>query len=107
MWCVCWLVNGPSFFSQVRDQMDMAEELSNAIAQPMGNALFDDDELEAELKALEDEDIDQKLAKLDLPQVPDRQHDKPVVAAVAAPPANAGKSKIDLELAELEAEMGM
>lgn len=86
--------------------MDMAEELSNAIAQPMGSTLFDDDELEAELKALEDEDIDQKLAKLDLPQVPDRAHDKPVVAAVAAP-APAGKSKIDLELAELEAEMGM
>ncbi len=39
----------------VRDQMDMAEELSNAISQPMGSALFDDDELEAELQALEGE----------------------------------------------------
>jgi charged multivesicular body protein 4 len=84
--------------------MDMAEELSNAIATPMGSNLFDEDELEAELQALEDEDIDQKLAKLDgLPQVPERQHEKPAVAASA----HAGKSKIDLELAELEAEMGM
>ncbi len=55
-----------------------------------------------------DENIDEKLAKLDLPQVPDRVHQKPQVAAVAAAPAApAGKSKIDLELAELEAEMGM
>lgn len=97
------------FFVQVRDQMDMAEELSNAIATPMGSNLFDDDELEAELQALEDEDIDQKLAKLDgLPQVPERQHAKPAPAvAAAAAPAPAGKSKIDLELAELEMEMGM
>jgi len=90
--------------------MDMAEELSNAIATPMGSNLFDDDELEAELQALEDEDIDQKLAKLDgLPQVPERQHAKPaaVPAAAAAAAAPAAKSKIDLELAELEMEMGM
>ncbi len=86
--------------------MDMAEELSNAISQPMGSNLFDDDELEAELQALEDEDIDQKLAKLDgLPAVPARQHEKPVAAAAA--PQHAGRSKVDQELAELEAEMGM
>ncbi len=84
--------------------MDMAEELSNAISQPMGSNLFDDDELEAELQALEDEDIDQKLAKLDgLPPVPARQQQQ----AVAAAPAPAARSKVDQELAELEAEMGM
>merc|ERR1711916_400329 len=58
----------------VRDQMDIADELSTAISTPMGSDLFDDDELEAELQALEDEDLDAKLANLDgLPAVPPRQ----------------------------------
>ncbi len=42
-----------------------ADELDNALSTPMGDNLIDDDELEAELQALEDEDIDAKLAGLD------------------------------------------
>jgi charged multivesicular body protein 4 len=88
----------------VRDQMDIAEELSVAISTPMGNSMFDDDELEAELAALEDEDIDQKLAELDgLPPVPQRTHQQapPSYQQAAAPQ----KSRVDDELAALEAEM--
>ena len=87
----------------VRDQMDIADEISTAISTPMGNDLFDDDEREAELAALEDEDIDQQLAQLDgLPAVPSRQH-QPQQAAAA--PRRQAVSQVDDELAQLEAEM--
>merc|ERR1711991_1020010 len=95
---------------EVRDQMDIAEELSTAISTPMGNDMFDDDELEAELAALEDEDIDQKLAKLDgLPPVPDRTYQQPQQQQQQqyAPPPRQAVSQVDDELAALEAEMGV
>lgn len=46
----------------IREQMDIANEVSNAISQPVGFGLeFDEDELAAELDALEQEQLDAKL----------------------------------------------
>jgi charged multivesicular body protein 4 len=50
----------------ISDQMDLANEISSRVSQPLGsNATdFDDDELDAELEALEQEDLDAQLLTL-------------------------------------------
>jgi len=50
----------------IREQMDIHNEISDAIAQPLGDPL-DEDGLEAELAELEAENIDQQLNQLNAP----------------------------------------
>jgi len=46
----------------IRDQMDLANEISTAISEPVGfGAEFDEEELNAELDLLEQEELDAKL----------------------------------------------
>jgi charged multivesicular body protein 4 len=46
----------------IRDQMDLANEISEAISQPVGfGNEFDEDELNQELEDLEQEELDQQL----------------------------------------------
>jgi len=46
----------------IREQMDLANEVSSAISQPVGFGIeFDEDELNNELEALEQEEMDNKL----------------------------------------------
>jgi charged multivesicular body protein 4A/B len=60
----------------IRDQMDLANEISEAISQPVGfGTEFDEDELNQELEDLEQEELDSKLldsgtTDLNLPNVP-------------------------------------
>jgi charged multivesicular body protein 4 len=60
----------------IRDQMDLANEISEAISQPVGFGVeFDEDELNQELEDLEQEELDAKLldtgvTDLNLPNVP-------------------------------------
>lgn len=96
---------------RVRDDLEeqkaLAQELDSALSSPMGNDGIDDDELEAELAALEEEDIDKQLAGLDsLPAAPVA---KPVAAAAKPALTAAERKKRDeeAELAALEAEMAM
>lgn len=51
---------------QIREQMDIATEISDAIAQPLGDPV-DEDELEAELAELEAENLDEQLLTLNAP----------------------------------------
>jgi charged multivesicular body protein 4 len=51
---------------QIREQMDIATEISDAIAQPLGDPI-DEDELEAELAELEAENLDEQLLTLNTP----------------------------------------
>jgi charged multivesicular body protein 4 len=53
---------------QIREQMDIATEISDAIAQPLGDPI-DEDELEAELAELEAENLDEQLLSLNNPPV--------------------------------------
>lgn len=50
----------------IREQMDIANEIADSIAQPLGDPV-DEDELEAELAELEAENIDQQLSQLNAP----------------------------------------
>lgn len=67
----------------IREQMDVANEISEAISNPVGmGAQIDEDELQAELEALEQEELDDRLKGADhvpshvpaLPSSPLRQH---------------------------------
>lgn len=57
----------------IRDQMDLANEISEAISQPVGfGNEFDEDELNQELEDLEQEELDAKLLDtgVDINQAP-------------------------------------
>ncbi|KAJ3310176.1 ESCRT-III subunit protein snf7 [Blyttiomyces sp. JEL0837] len=95
----------------IREQMDLANELSEAISQPVNFGIdFDEDELNQELELLEQEELDAKLLDTGLgaglegmPAVPD------TVPAVAQPPRpqRVQAEEEDPELAELKASMAM
>jgi charged multivesicular body protein 4A/B len=62
---------------EIKEEMEMANEINNAIAQPVDPLMTDEDELLAELNALEASDLEQELlapptstATLSLPTVP-------------------------------------
>ncbi|KAJ1526492.1 Transmembrane 9 super member 1, partial [Nowakowskiella sp. JEL0078] len=62
---------------EIRDQMDLANEISDAISQPVGFGLdMDEDELNEELELLEQEQLDEELLTMpktaigELPEVP-------------------------------------
>ncbi|OWB58745.1 hypothetical protein B5S28_g4819 [[Candida] boidinii] len=98
----------------IREQVDLSEEISDAISRPLGQEI-DDDELEDELAALQQEEIDNKMINTE------RQQQQKVVT-----PSNTSKlpdipnlpslnNKISIEeddedeqaLKALQAEMGM
>ncbi|KAJ2004414.1 ESCRT-III subunit protein snf7 [Coemansia thaxteri] len=95
----------------IREQMDLANEVSDAISQPqLFGAELDEDELNAELDELEQEELDKQLldkqlfsderAPVTLPRLPQQpQHAAPAAAAVT--------DDEDDELAELRESMGM
>jgi len=73
---------------EIQDQMLVAEEIGAAIAQPSGSSLVDEDELEAELNALAQEQLEDGMgaldeSALDLPDVPKRGPGAKVSAAKA------------------------
>ncbi|KAJ1551257.1 Charged multivesicular body protein 4C [Nowakowskiella sp. JEL0078] len=62
---------------EIRDQMDLANEISDAISQPVGFGLdMDEDELNEELELLEQEQLDEEILTMpktnieELPEIP-------------------------------------
>ncbi|ORX89199.1 hypothetical protein K493DRAFT_331227 [Basidiobolus meristosporus CBS 931.73] len=90
-----------STMDEIREQMDLANEISDAISQPVGFGYdMDEDELNAELEELEQEELDSKLLGAEAPPV-----------HMPSVPNQPLRSKIqeeedeDAELAELRASM--
>jgi len=86
---------------EIREQMDIANEINDAISQPLGGEVFDDDDLLAQLDELEQENLDATLlglegSKTQVPQLPNT----PTRAPVKAKPVDE-----EAELAALEASM--
>lgn len=92
----------------VREQMDLANEITAAISQPLGMDMgMDLDELDAELEELEQEALDASLldAKAGpMPTLPDATAAKPVAAPATAAPAMTAE---EAELEELRASMAL
>ncbi|CAI2181170.1 10178_t:CDS:2 [Funneliformis geosporum] len=88
----------------IREQIDLADEISNAISAPMIGIDLDDDELTAELEELEQEVLDSQLLGADTP---------PVTVPNVPTTEPTTKRKIiedqdeDEELAELRATMAL
>jgi len=74
---------------EIREQMDIANEISDAIAQPLGGEVYDDDELLDELEQLEQEGLDEQLLTanktpaVSLPNAPTKAPVKTTVKATA------------------------
>jgi len=88
---------------EIREQMDIANEINDAISQPLGGEVFDDDDLLAQLDELEQENLDETLLGLDGTKTPS-------VSLPSAPtkvPTTRAKHAVDedAELAALEASM--
>ncbi|KAF8975429.1 hypothetical protein BGZ46_009129 [Entomortierella lignicola] len=68
---------------QIREQMDIADEISSVISQPVGGIDMDEDELARELDELEQEELDKKLMETErtpqigLPSVPNHEPARP------------------------------
>jgi len=84
---------------EIKEEMEMADEISNALAQPVDPLMADEDDLLAELEELEAEDVTEQLLepmkKMELPEVPSGE--LPSVP-------NATKEE-EAELKKLEAEL--
>ena len=88
---------------EIKEEMEMADEISNALAQPVDPLLTDEDDLLAELQELEAEDVEEQLLQpakkaqeeISMPDVPSSQ--LPSIP-------NASKEE-EAELRQLEAEL--
>lgn len=94
-----------SVMENIQDQMQITNEISDAISNPVGmGVMIDDDELEAELEALEHEELDGRLAGAD--HVPIHNPTSPTrVSAPAA--AIADEEDEEAQLRQLQAELAM
>jgi charged multivesicular body protein 4A/B len=114
----------------IREQMDLANEISDAISQPVNFGVdFDEEELTLELEALEQEELDGKLLDVGLEGLPSAPVDVPgndllilgnhelnlgkvwINSAIAQAPRPEKTKKVrddvDDELAALQASMAM
>jgi len=85
----------------IREQMDIANEINEAISQPLGGEILDEDELLGELEGLEQESLDEQLLGLGATK-------EPLAKLPSAPqkaPAKKQPVDEDAELAALEASM--
>ena len=84
---------------EIKEEMEMADEISNALAQPVDPLLTDEDELLAELEELEAEDVTEQLLepmkKMELPDVPNTE----------LPSIKNATKEEEAELKQLEAEL--
>merc|ERR1719273_2449091 len=87
---------------EIKDEMDMASEISNAIAQPIDPYLHDEDELLKELEELEQGDVEAELLK---PTPGEAKLDLPAVPAGKLPTLASAVDDDEAELKRLEAEI--
>eukprot|EP01135_Chromosphaera_perkinsii_P009621 Nk52_evm71s1810 gene=Nk52_evmTU71s1810 len=91
---------------EIRDQMDVANEIGEAISQPVGLGMeFDDDELAAELDMLEQEELDSQLLSTEAATLPSVPVGEPVSPSKAE--GKKKKTAEEEELDELRAAMAM
>lgn len=90
----------------IREQMDLTNEISDAISNPVGmNTILDEDDLQAELDALEQEELDSRLAGAD--HVPVHTPASPVAASKGKVAAVKDEDDEEAQLRQLQAELAM
>ncbi|ETV98824.1 hypothetical protein H310_08328 [Aphanomyces invadans] len=73
----------------IQEEMATADEIGRAISQPLGNALYDEDELEQQLRELDDLAMEEQLATPSPVAAPVQARPQPAQAAPAQQPAQA------------------
>jgi len=91
----------------IREQMEIANEINDAISQPLGGEQIDEDDLTRELEELEEQSMGEQL--MDLPSATAAVPAAATAAPAATAPAAKAKPKKteEDELAALEAAMTM
>eukprot|EP01133_Synstelium_polycarpum_P004391 gene4391-5138_t len=89
---------------EIQTQMEIHEEISRAISQPLGTQEEDEDELLRELAELEQEDLDAQLLNIKAPPTKEPQIKFPVASTVRP---EATSSKEDDEYRALEESLAM
>ncbi|WVR03865.1 vacuolar-sorting protein SNF7 [Kwoniella sp. DSM 27419] len=91
---------------KIREQMDLTNEISDAISNPVGMGIhIDEDDLTAELEALEQEQLDDRLAGAD--RVPSHVPASPVGQTTGRVAAPAEEDDEEAQLRQLQAELAM
>ncbi|CAO3699113.1 unnamed protein product [Rhizopus stolonifer] len=93
-----------STMDDIRDQMDIANEISEAISRPVGADELDEDDLLNELEELEQEELDAKMLETPSPVV--SAPNVPVHVPAAAR-VNEDEDDEEAELRALQASMAM
>jgi len=100
----------------IRDQMAVSNEISEAIARPALGTDIDEDELREELEQLEQEELDTKLVGVDvpsqrMPNAPERRTPQRNRSCLIIEPVQKQKTKEEedeeAELLALKAEMAI
>lgn len=91
----------------IREQVDLADEISDAISRPVNNEYVDEDELDEELAALQDEAEQQKQPAKVAPK--EHKEEMPTFPTVnrAKPQATEEDDEDEEALKALQAEMGL
>lgn len=98
---------------EIREQMEVAQEISEAIASPLGAAglgmVVDEDELDAELEALQQEELDKALLSAPIKAPTTAPIRSPIATTPTTPttavPQKADQDDEDDELERLRAKM--
>ncbi|CAH2351077.1 vacuolar-sorting protein Snf7p [[Candida] railenensis] len=99
-----------STMDDIREQVELADEISEAISRPVGGEYIDEDELDEELAALQEEANEEKAQKVKAPSQPAqpvRQElpDFPMVSKTK--PTEVEEDEDEEALRALQAEMGL
>jgi charged multivesicular body protein 4A/B len=103
-----------TIMDDIRDQMAVSNEISEAIARPALGTDIDEDELREELEQLEQEELDNKLVGVDVPSqrmptAPERRISPSLSITYLLVPVQKSKEEEDeeAELRALQAEMAI
>lgn len=89
----------------IKEEMEMANEISDALAQPVDPLLADEDDLLAELNALEAEDVEAELLKPTTKKTGEMNINLPDVPNTELPAIKNATKEEEEELKQLEAEL--
>lgn len=96
---------------EVREQLDIGEEISDALSRPLGNLDYDEDELDDELELLQQEELDKNVVgdTAPLKQQPLKDLELPDISGVPQLPVSQKPEADEDEeaLRALQLEMGM
>ena len=89
----------------IKEEMELADEISNALAQPIDPLMQDEDDLLAELEELAVEDAEAQLLQQPAATVTTRKEEYPAVPSSKLPTITNATKEEEEELRQLEAEL--